>query len=176
MRSASPKVRAVADLVVFHFAWFGIVWGGSHGGGWLVPVALAAQLAVHLGLSPAPWRELRWALVAGSLGWGLDTLLGAWGVLDFPGVLAPAWLWCLWLAFASTIQPGLAWFRRRLRAAALLGAVSGPFSYEVGVRLGALAWGLDRPLAWAILALVWAVVLPLMVRFSLVAGVDETRG
>lgn len=166
MRSASVKVRTVADLVVFHFAWLGIVWGGGHGVVALVAISLGAQMLVHLGLSPFPRRELLWAMAAGVLGWALDSLLGVAGVFAFPGALAPVWLLCLWIAFATTIEPGLTWFRGRLAWAALLGAVAGPFSYEMGARLGALHWGVTPPLGWAALALVWAVALPLMVRFS----------
>lgn len=172
MRSAPAKVRTVADLVVFHFAWFGIVWGGGHGVPALVAISLLAQMLVHLGLSPFPGREALWALVVGGLGWGLDSLLGIGGVYTFPSALAPVWLLCLWIAFATTIEPGLIWFRGRLAWAALLGAVAGPFSYEMGARLGALHWGVTPPLGWAVLALVWAVALPLMVRFS-VQGVGS---
>lgn len=44
----------------------------------------------------------------------------------------------------------------------MLGLVSGPFSYEVGVKLGALQWGVTPWIGWLVLALVWAAFLPAM--------------
>jgi len=162
----TARIRTLVDLVVFHFAWFGIVWGAGRGSATLVVLSAGAQVAVHLGLSPVVGKDLLRALVVGTLGWGMDSLLGAAGVFAFPGALAPAWLWCLWVAFATTLEPGLSWFRRRLPLAASLGAVAGPFSYEVGVRLGAVSWGVPAPLGWVVLAVVWAVALPAMLRYG----------
>lgn len=160
--AASPRTRTIVDLVTFHFSWIGIVWGAAERQWAVVALSFVVHLLLHLGLSPRVSRDATFALVAGLAGWLLDSLLGLVGVFRFPSLLAPAWLLLLWLVFSATIETGFGWFRTRLGLAAVLGLVSGPFSYEVGVKLGALQWGVTPWIGWLVLALVWAAFLPAM--------------
>jgi len=157
---ASTQTRTVVDLVVFHFAWAGVVWGAADRTWGLVALSAVVHLVVHLALSPRILADLGFAVAAGTAGWLLDTLLGLAGVYRFSGTLAPAWLWVLWVVFATTLDPGFRWFRARPVLAGLLGLVAGPFSYEMGVRLGALSWGVPPWRAWIVLAAAWALALP----------------
>lgn len=158
--AASPRTRTVVDLVVFHFSWIGIVWGAADRLWSLVAASFVVHLLLHLGLSPRVGRDAGFALAAGVAGWLLDSLLGLLGIFRFATLLAPAWLLLLWVVFSATIETGFGWFRTRLALAALLGLVSGPFSYEVGVRLGALRWGVAPGTGWVVLGIVWAAALP----------------
>lgn len=158
--AASAKTRTIVDLVAFHFSWIGIVWGAAERLWAVVALAFVVHLLLHLGLSPRVSRDATFALVAGLFGWLLDSLLGLAGVFRFPALLAPAWLLLLWAVFSATIETGFGWFRTRLGLAALLGSVSGPFSYEMGTRLGALGWGVPPWIGWLVLAVLWAALLP----------------
>lgn len=158
--AASARTRTIVDLATFHFSWIGIVWGAATHLWAVVALSFVVHLLLHLGLSPRVSRDATFALVAGLAGWLLDSLLGLVGIFRFPTLLAPAWLLLLWLVFSATIETGFGWFRTRLGLAALLGLVSGPFSYEMGARLGALHWGVSPWIGWITLALVWAAFLP----------------
>ena len=162
MKAFPTRIRTASDLATFHFAWFGIVWGAAHSQGWLVMASTSGHLLLHAALAPSLRREALYALMAGTAGWAIDTLLGLVGIFHFATALAPAWLWCLWVVFASTLDPGFRWFRSRSLLAGALGLVSGPFSYEVGVRLGALSWGRGHLLGWIALGGIWAMALPLL--------------
>ena len=158
--ATSAKTRTIVDLVVFHFSWIGIVWGAADRQWAVVALSFVVHMLLHLGLSPRVARDAGFAMLSGLAGWLLDSLLGLVGVFRFPAPLAPAWLLLLWVVFSATIETGFGWFRNRLALAALLGLVSGPFSYEVGVKLGALQWGVSPWIGWLVLALVWAAFLP----------------
>jgi hypothetical protein len=68
----------------------------------------------------------------------------------------------LWPNAAAATAPGgsLVALARCPLLALLVGAVAAPASYVAGARLGALALDGDRPRALAIIAIVWAAVLP----------------
>jgi hypothetical protein len=68
----------------------------------------------------------------------------------------------LWGLFAIALNVTLRWLRRRYLLAAVLGAVCGPASFVAGVKLGAAQF-VDRVPALAVLAVVWAVAMPLLV-------------
>ena len=154
------------DALVFQVAWFACVAGGNAG-------ALAAAL-VLLPLQ-AVWAGRRdrreWGLVLlfSAAGVAMDLGWQAVGLLDFSGDLLgplPFWLAMLWLFFSGTLLRSLALLQRRLLLAALLGAVAGPFSYWVGMRLGA-ATSVNSPLEVAlVMAPAWAVLLPVLAWLS----------
>lgn len=155
----SPTLR---DALVFQLAWFACVAGGNTG-------ALAALL-VLLPLQ-ATWpgrRDAReWGLIAlfSALGLSMDLAWQAMGLLDFSGDLLgplPFWLAMLWVFFSGTLLRSLAFLQQQLLLAALLGAFAGPFSYWVGMRLGA-ASSVNPPLHVALtMAPAWALLLPLL--------------
>ena len=78
--------------------------------------------------------------------------------------LATPWMVALWPNFATTFHTSLSWLAGRYALAAGLGAVGGPLSYYAGARLGALTLP-DAPLkSLLIIGLVWAAVLPLLLK------------
>ncbi|WKE63939.1 DUF2878 domain-containing protein [Gallaecimonas kandeliae] len=147
------------NLLLFQLAWLAAVL-------WQSPWAVAALLALHLALSPKRRNDalLMAALVLAGL--AVDGSLSAAGVLDFgPGPWpVPPWLLALWAAFGMLPNHGLAWLKTRPWLAAVLGALGGPFAYWAGVRLGAVSFGWPLGSSLAVLALVWALLLPLLMR------------
>ena len=71
----------------------------------------------------------------------------------------------------------LAWLGVRPLVASIAGAIAFPLNYWAGLRLGAVEFGYSLPTTLAILAVTWAVVLPLMflltARLAAAANSDE---
>jgi len=170
-------VLVLLNIVGFQLAWWSAVLGAAHGRAWLGPLVAVAVLALHLRLMPQPRRELAFVLVAGGIGYMVDSVLVAAGVLVFEAhwlaPLAPAWILALWVGFATTINRTFAWLRGRLLAGAALGAVSGPLAYAGGHALGALS--LERGMVGLVmLAATWAALLALL--FALAARFAHLPG
>lgn len=132
---------------------------------WLL-LTVTAGLLVHLRLCPQPVSEMRallWVTIAGCV---LDSLLGMLRVFSFEQWPLPLWLALLWLVLASGLRHSLAWAGRPFWRAALLGMVGGPLAYLAGARVA----GIDLPLGplytGLILAPIWALALPLALRFA----------
>jgi hypothetical protein len=157
-------VTLALNLALFQVGWFACVLGAARGLSLLGPVTVAAILAWHAVRSQQPAQELKLVALAVVFGAIFDSALAALGWIDFAPVaaapyVAPWWMLALWAVFATTVNVSLSWLRLRLRLAALLGAVGGPFAYWAGERLGALE--LREPAAaFAALGAAWALVLP----------------
>lgn len=56
----------------------------------------------------------------------------------------------------------MSWLRGKPALGSVLGAICGPLSYEAGIRMGAASWGSGAQiLGFCLIALVWAVAMPL---------------
>ncbi len=112
-------------------------------------------------------KKSEWTFIAvvALLGFVLDSTLAALDILIFDTAslgYIPAWLLCLWVMFASTLNHSLAWLQSRLVLAALLGAIFGPVSYFSGTKLAPVM--LAEPVFISIftISLCWALLLPLL--------------
>jgi hypothetical protein len=156
-----PKL--IANALLFQLGWLACVLGG---GPWLLLVALA--VAVHL-LWSASWaaegKLLLSVFLAGS---ALDSFLLNLGVFEFgePRVLIPLWLALLWLLLATTLNHCLAWTAQPWWRGSLLGAVGGPLSYYAGAQLADVALPYGTWPTLALLALIWALVMPVLHGFA----------
>lgn len=111
------------------------------------------------------------------LGLVADSVLLATGWIAYPNGdwlpgLAPYWIVCLWVLFATTLNVSMRWLSGRYLLAAVFGAVGGPLSYLAGAALGAMTFFETTP-ALTALALVWAFVMPALMWF---AACLEERG
>jgi hypothetical protein len=153
----------LVNLAIYEGAWFACVLGGDA----LAWVA-ALLLAVHLYLTPCPRADL---LLAGALlfvGLVLDGTLKAVGFFSFdsPIVPIPLWLMGVWATFATLPNHSLAWLKKRLGLAAVLGAVGGPLAYWAGVRMGAATFNWPLLPSLLLLAVVWGGLMPGVMRLS----------
>ena len=142
------------QLLGFNIFWFVAV-------AWQHPAPLLGLLALHWVFSPQRSRDLR-LLPLALAGCLLDALLWQMGLFEFAFGF-PLWLALLWLGFALTLAHGLRWLLRLPRwQQALLGGVGGASSYLAGGAMGAvqLPWGLG--ISGGVLALIWAVWLPVL--------------
>ena len=162
------RVRAsLINLAAFQICWFACVMGAAVGVPLLGPALATVWLPLHIRAArPASGVELKLILVAGALGYLLDSALVLAGWLSFPAQAAlggpsTAWMVTLWLGFAATLRHGLAWLRGRYVLGVLLGAVLGPFAYWSGSQLGAVMLG-DAPASLLAVSVEWMIAMPLL--------------
>ena len=162
--------RALANFIVFEAAWFACVLGVAHGQPAWGTAAVVAAIAWHLAICARPATEL--ALVGALCVVGLvaESVMVALRHVAYPGGqpvawLAPYWLVALWGEFAIALNVTLRWLKPRPLLAAALGALFGPLSFLGGVRLGAARF-IDEPAALTSLAVMWALLMPLVMAVS----------
>jgi len=166
----SPGVSKIVNAVFYELGWaccvFGAAWGYPLLGGGL---ALLLVL-VHLVLASDRAAEARLIGLAILLGVVVDTSLQAFGVFRFNadalGLWLPLWVFVIWAQFATLFHYALSWLADRLLVALLFGLLGGPLAYGGGIRLGAAEFGTNPILSLAVLAVVWALVVPLLAWLS----------
>lgn len=155
------------NFVFFQAGWFACILGAAHQQEVWAVIGSLTYIAFFIWNSRSPKLELRLLLKILIFGIVTDSLLMYLGFLDFKGTwpspyLSPAWMWALWLLVASTLNSSLSWLSGRPVLGAVLGAISGPLSYEAGIRLGAANWGSESQiLGLGLISLIWAVAMPL---------------
>ncbi|MEJ2524412.1 MAG: DUF2878 domain-containing protein [Desulfuromonadales bacterium] len=159
------------NLLLYQGGWFACVLGGAWGYPVIGALLAAALVGVHLLLVPDARREGPLLAVACLIGVVVDSLQQALGLFTFqadPGwpFWLPLWVFVIWAQFATLFHYALRWLRGRYWLAALFGLLGGPLAYWAGVRLGAASFGSHLLLSLLVLAVVWAVVTPLLVRLS----------
>lgn len=164
MITTNKVAMVVVNGLLFQLGWFSAVLGGNS-------VALSVMLAlliVHQFLFIQHKSE--WLLIAlvAAMGIVIDTALSLSNILVFqPSVIAiPAWLFCIWVLFACTINHSLSWLKNRPVVAILIGAVAGPSSYFAGSKLSDVAFAEPLLQSLAIMVMIWALLLPLLMSLS----------
>jgi hypothetical protein len=175
--SAPTTPMMAFNLAVLNVGWFACVLGDSYGMPLLGPAVVAVLLALHLGvIAPETrLREVAILLLAGLVGYTGDSALVLAGAIGFdpgsgPGVPTKLWMVALWMNFATAFNSALYWLAGRPLLASLLGALGGPMAYLAGVKLGALAFPGGTVWALALIAVEWAVAMPLLLRLNRWAG------
>ncbi|MDN6858975.1 DUF2878 domain-containing protein [Pseudomonas sp. CAN2814] len=153
----------LGNALWLQLGWWGCVLGAERG--WLLPL-VGVGLCVHLACCADSAAEFRALVRVALCGWLLDTGLGLAGVFRFPGALPPPWLLLLWPVFASSLRHSLAWAARPLWRGAVLGALGGPLAYLSGARLANVDLPLGELASGLLLAAIWALWLPLMLRLA----------
>ena len=160
-RSGLSHLRDLPDQTWFNALWFQGTWFAAViGREDLLPLTVSLIL-LHLALVRNRLPEMRQLALVALAGLALDCFLTLSGVFVFEGsLLVPAWLGCLWLAFATTLYRCFAFMASRPWLAAVLGATVVPFNYCIGARLGAVELPLGYVPSFAIMAVAWALLLP----------------
>lgn len=163
-------MAVVLNYFLFQVGWLACVLSAARRRAWIgigvgfLVVGWSALRAAH------PGAHLLFLLIVGLLGLGWDSMLVATGLLRYAGTaaedrLAPAWIFVLWLLFATTLDSSLAWLQPHALVALLLGAVGGPLAFLGAARMGVVE--LLRPrVAVAALAFGWALLMPALSRFA----------
>lgn len=170
MTGSSPWPAWLPNLLAFQVGWWGVVLSAAHGHpGWGLAL-VAALLGGHLRwVRPRRSEVLLIALVS-LIGFALEGLILASGWVGYglggsSSDLAPLWMVALWANFATTLNVSLRFLRGHPWLAAALGGLGGPLAYWGGAGLGAMSFP-DLGTGLAALALVWALVTPLLVALA----------
>lgn len=148
----------IINLVFFQACWFLAAFLQSDAVLWMLLL-----FAIHFILSPTRKLDLL-VLPMAMLGFLIDQVLIYTGVIAIESEWLPAWLALLWLGLVLCLNHSLAWlFKLNLLWVALIGAVSAPFSYYGGLEFGAFETSVSLYSFFAVFAIIWAVVLPLLI-------------
>lgn len=149
----------------FNLGWFACVLSARWGQPLAAAPIIAAILALHLFVTTPRDQRRTEVITIGTLaaiGIVVDTSLFGFGVYGFAwgAPIFALWMACFWANFAATVNTALGWLKTRLALAAALGAISAPGTYYFGEKLGSLT--LMRPLwqSMTIIAIEWAILLP----------------
>lgn len=176
----SPLVTKLLNITLYQVGWFCCVLGAA----WGYPVAgalLALLLATgHLLLADSPRSEALLMLIACLLGVTVDSIQQAFGLFTFTShpnwpFWLPLWVFVIWAQFATLFHYALYWLAGRDLLAAGFGLIGGPLAYWAGIRMGAASFGDNPTLTVVSLAVVWALVTPLLCRLSLFLAKEEGR-
>lgn len=156
----------LAGLFLFDLVWFSAVAGRSE---WLAAtvILVLVQVAIAMRSEAFQWRLY---LILVALGLLLEATAVGLGILRFDGGFLPWWLLLLWLGFAGMALNTLSGLAGHPIWAGILGIVSGPLTYAVGVRLGAADLLVSEWLMWVFYAILWALY---MVIFAYLIGVKN---
>jgi hypothetical protein len=123
----------IAAFVIFNVLWMSAV-AGRDDYIWLTAALVVTQIAYSLFVAKIRLRLILQLLAVGLL---LEAIATGLSTIDFTGGLFPLWLAFLWVGFAAMAPLSLDWLAEKPAIAALAGAISGPFSYWIGVSFGA---------------------------------------
>lgn len=164
--SNSPLI----NILAFQLGWFSCVMGAAHHMPWLGVGVTIPLLVWHLSQAQDVHSELSLVLIAAVFGSLFDQSLLSLGFIQFPAAdwpvfLLPAWMLCLWVLFATTLNVGLRWMRGRYLVGAIFGLLGGPLAYISGVKLGAMQF--LQPTAIVIaLGIGWGLFMPALLWLS----------
>ena len=154
--------QIIASACVYQAGWFVCVLWGDYAA--LACVALSILFVYYL-FNP-PKRVWINAVRVTAVGCAMDAILvymGFYAVASESPTL-PLWLACIWALFALALPYGFSFLAGRYVLASVLGALGGPLAYVGGAALSpALSLALPALEAAAILALLWAAMMPYLV-------------
>lgn len=167
----SPTLSRLINVALYQLGWFACVLGAAWGSPLTGALLALLLLATHLLLASERGAELRLMLCTCLLGVGIDSSQQALGLFRFTADPAwplwlPLWVFVIWAQFATLFRYALFWLSGRPLLAAVFGLLGGPLAYGAGVRLGAAQFGDNLAASLLSLALVWALLTPLLLWLS----------
>ncbi|MEY2706762.1 MAG: hypothetical protein RI905_513 [Pseudomonadota bacterium] len=163
------------NFVLFQVAWFAGILGAAHQMASLGVAVILLCLGIHFGRLPKHQIKNEALLVARclALGFVVDSILLQAELMTYASAglisgISPLWMCLLWAALAITLNHSMSWIKRSYWLAAILGSITGPLSYLAGVKLGAGTMP-NQSISLIALGLIWAMAMPLMVKWSKLA-------
>jgi hypothetical protein len=130
-------MNLLINITAFKLGWLSSVFGGAQQLPWLGPLVSA--------LVAAGWVTFPSGMINESM--------------------APYWIVTMWMLFGTTINLSMRWMRGRPLLASLFGFAGGPLAYIAGHKIGGIQF-VDQTAAIAMLAIGWAVIMPLLMRLG----------
>ena len=156
----------------FNFALFASGWGicltFSNSG----VILLFSLLIVitHLTLIGSWQQEKQVLLVTLLLGCAVDSFMGNLGLLEYPteNRLLPMWMGCVWLVLGITVNHAMTIFKARKIMLSITGFLFAPAHYYLATLKPDLSLSTPVWKTLTIMAVIWAIMLPLLFEFSAV--------
>jgi len=155
--------KNLLNALLFICGWLACLLGG---GQWLWTVAVV--LLVHLALIGSWQREGKLLVSALLFGSAVDSFLLQLGFFDFGEArqLIPLWQALIWLLVGTTLYHCLAWTATPWWRASLVGACFALLCQGASTWLGLVRLPHGEAASLVLVALVWAIVLPLLHGFA----------
>lgn len=174
-------IRRVLSIIMAQLGWFAVAMLAARGQSTAAALAGVPVLLINATLSGHFTSTLRFGVLAALLGPIADLALVHAGMLSLntpllAGVWMPPWWSVLWGMFATAVPFGFSFLKGRPVLAATLGAIAAPFSYFAGAGLGAISLGRSPILSLILVALIWAIAMPLLVRWGAHTTEEVPRG
>ena len=166
-------LKTLLNVVFFQVLWLTSVGGAGRGYWWLGLPVLALFLIYHFSVSSCRRADAQLLAVSVGLGFLADSVLVQLGLLRFEQAVpwanvAPIWILTLWAGFALTLNHSMAFFQTRPVGAVLFGFFGGPLAYYFAANIWKAVIFTAPPLhVYGALALVWAVMTPLLLKIGL---------
>ena len=162
-----PAARFWFNLVSINVGWFACVLGAAGGLTWVGPCVVALLVVIHLAWDSSPAAEAVLIGLAIVLGFVVDSVLAAAGVVSperwlLPWPASPFWMVVLWANLATCVNVALKRLQGHVGLAAIVGAFAGPSAYYSGARLGAVTLADPLLVSLVALAVAWAIATPLL--------------
>jgi len=174
-------MRSGIQILAFQLVWIALVWGAANGWVWIGLGAAGLFLMVSVVLNGNRLAShLGFLGTAAAIGFAADSALALAGVISFPaqsqiGWPVPLWMVALWTCFAATLIGPMRWLAGSATRAVAFGALGGPMAYYAGAKLGALALGPVEPVGYALIAMEWALALPVLAGLSRLTRLARVR-
>ncbi len=151
------------NLIGFNLIWACCIFLGNS-----VLIAVVLLLLLHFLFHSTPMVEIQIVSITAILGYSIDCGLTLLGFFQFEKVqgITPLWLIFLWIGFCCTLRESLEFFSRKLFLSIPAGAVAGSMAYMGAANFGAVHLILPTLTSAIILAVIWAVVFPLLLWIS----------
>lgn len=152
------------NFALFQLTWFSCVLFRS----WIGILVAMFSVSVYLIYQDRRLVNLLFVVAVAAIGLCVDSALMGSGMFVFEGhagLICPPWLVAIWATFATTFEPTWTFFSTRLPLAALTSAIAVPLTYYAGARLGAMTFGLPLLESLLTLAVLWAILMPLLLLF-----------
>ncbi len=159
------------NFALYQTGWFACVLGAAWQLPWIGCGIALALIGIHFWLAADRGTEIRIAIAAAFVGFAVDSGQLWIGSFRFPHGsivewLPPPWMTLLWMQFATTFRYSMKWLSQRYLRASLFGLLGAPAAFFAGERLGAIDFLAPRALHFVILAVVWAIAVPLLIWIS----------
>lgn len=159
----------VLNTKLGNFVWFQSIWFLAVFTQYQFFLVICALVAAHFLFIRHRKKEAFCVLPVAFFGCFVDICLTFAGFFQFSEhilfINIPYWLVALWIGFAATLGHSLSYLQNRFPLAVILGAISAPMSYWAGNRFGAVEFPLGLLFTMVVLACVWAVLLPLALKW-----------
>jgi hypothetical protein len=161
-------MKRFGNAILFQIVWFICVLAGSV---WAL-VATIVYLLIHDRYFMHTRRELRLLVLFLGLGVLIDGTLFQIGLFSMTAtstgdnLLPPVWLLCLWISVGTLFAHSLSMLRSRYLLIALMGMIGPPLSYIAGAKLSGITLAEPIFLTLSVVALIWALILPLGMWFG----------